>query len=497
MTDLRNLHRSEPVYYVVARQKQAVHHPSGGGGGSSVAQAQFDKERAAAEIGANASAAADGNAEASAKLAAARVRYQAAEAALAKAKATPAPPAPPPVPPTTDIDLRGKILSFEYEEDEKKPDLLKLTINNQDLSAFDDEIWSKGTSLFVSWGYVGNTTPVREMIIQSVKGALQLTIEAHGKGTLMNKLARSRVFENMTRSAIVKQVAQENGYQKDEVLHIRDTEVVHPIVTQAKQTDAQFLKRLADIEGFEFFIDFDGLHWHPRDVGQKPTRLLMYYLPPEVGDVVSFSIDNDVTAKPGAIVLKGRDPLKKQDINAVGSNATTPRPTLGTATEIVDPASGKATVEYNTASQDVRTTSQTDPAAVKKEADGQYTRTQQTAVQLTVNMVGDPAILAKTVVEVGGLGKRLSGNYYIKNAKTVINGSGYSLALKTVTDSGGLHKNTGAGAKPNTKKADATPGVGAPPPPLAAQDVVDPATGQAKTVYVDNKGRDVGDNGKA
>jgi len=135
----------------------------------------------------------------------------------------------------------------------------------------------------------------------------------------MNKVARCRTFENVTRADVVRQIAQENGFGANRQ-DIDDTEHVLPLITQARMTDAQLLRRLADREGFEFYVDFDGLHFHQRRLGQKPVRTLQWYTAPEIGEIISLNIENDVTAKPGAVSIRGRDPLTRKDIAERGSN---------------------------------------------------------------------------------------------------------------------------------------------------------------------------------
>jgi len=67
----------------------------------------------------------------------------------------------------------------------------------------------------------------------------------------MNKVTRCRTFENLTRADVVRKIAQDNGYgvtRQD----IEDTTHLLPVITQARMTDAQLIRRLADREGFEF-----------------------------------------------------------------------------------------------------------------------------------------------------------------------------------------------------------------------------------------------------
>jgi len=515
------------------------------------------------------------------------------------ASKVPAQPQPTPAP---SVDLSQAILSFEYEESEKKSDLLKLTIENNDLRWFDSPIFEKGTTLIVVWGYIGHLVPPREVVVQTVKGNRTLTVECAGKGQLMNKVARTRTFNNVTRAEVVRTIAEENGFGPDAqfiddgppvakppgvfggstllaaviqaatinagdnaeralrsivgIISKGDTSVApgtfatiktianspgQPVVmvkqilaaanaaqasvvaasaakakkeapkspgavprygaiTQAGQTDAQFLKRLADLQGFEFFIDFDGLHWHPRRFEQRPMRTVTYILPPGVGDIVDFNVENDVTAKPAAITVKGVDPLTKKAFAVTADDANTPRPTLATVPElpdtvkVVDPVTGATSYKAGTvpgsgaASSDVKPSSEPNAAAAKVEASGLYTRTQQTAIELSLDLVGDPGIVCKCVLNVQGLGKRLSGRYYVSELKHKIDSGGFKQSAKCKTDGTNLRAGAAgvqpSAAQPNTGTTP-TGGDGA----LTPKKIVDPASGETKTVYVNTAGR--------
>ncbi len=429
------------------------------------------------------------------------------------------------------IDVSSRVLSFEFEDSEKKTDLLKLTLDNWDLSIFDDPIWRPGNILTTSWGYEGNMAPPRESVIQKIRGGTTISIEAQAKTVLMNKVVQSKTYENTSRSEIVHAIAKDYGYG-DAVRDIEETPEIFPVITQARLTDAQFIKRLADAEGFEFFIDFDGFHWHRRRTGQKPIRVLQWYLPPDVGDIISFSVENDIFAKPGKVTVKGRDPLEKKDVTGVGSDATTSQTVLGQVKEILDRLgagdadksaeprkdevvgrvtekvgvaevvngqTGELSFESTRASEDTRPTSETSAKQAKREADGIYSRVQQSAVEMSISMIGDPQLIAKSIVELRGLGQRLSGKYYVKQVNHVINSGGYQLSLKVASDrtnkpsaliAGAVSSNSKATL--NQKKADEKPKDGDKSIALVPEEVIHHSTGESTGIQWKQPGREKG-----
>ena len=98
-------------------------------------------------------------------------------------------------------------------------------------------------------------------------------------------------------------------------------------------------------------------------------------------------------------------------------------------------------------------------------------------------MVGDPDLLAKSVIEIQGISQRLSGKYFVKEARHRIDASGYTVTLRCLRDG---HSETGVQSKgrPNdTKAADADPGA------LQQVETVDPETGGTSVTYRDSRGR--------
>jgi phage protein D len=384
------------------------------------------------------------------------------------------------------VDLSDRVLSFSFEDSEWKADKLILSVDNWDLASFDDPTFRKGNILEVSWGYPGDMAPARQVVIQKVTGFQTLHVEGHAKSVLMNKVGRCRSFETVKRSDVVRTIAQENGYGPD-FQDVEDTGQLLPTVTQARMTDAQLCRRLADREGFEFYVDFDGLHFHGRRLGQRPVRVLRWFTAPEVGEVIAINVENDVSAKPGAVNVRGRDPLQKKDIDERGSNDKTVRDSLAPVIEIVDPETGATRLERRNVSEDTRSTAEHSSDGAKREADARYRLTQQNTVLLSALVVGDPSLLAKTVVELQGISQRLSGKYYVREAKHKIDGSGFTVELRCLRD--GHSELGGAPSKGKPNRGNAADND---PDALRPVEVVDPETGMTRIEYRDSRGRAAG-----
>lgn len=349
-------------------------------------------------------------------------------------------------------DVSDRVTSFSYDDDAGKADKLSLSVDNFDLAIFDDPLWKKGNFVECSWGYAGNMTPAHECVIQSIKGFTTLTIEALSKSILMNKVHRARIFENQTYSAIVRTIARENGYGDDQI-DIQDTPKVQTHVSQARMTDAQFVKHLAQRMGFQFFVDVDGFHFAKRKIGKPPRREFIYYNDPGQGDILSIEVENDVTATPGVVKAKSRDPLKKEDIDASAKDGDQ-KEKLSSEIEVLDAESKTYSLQSRPPEGSSTILGAKDADDAKAHALGKHNQAQLATVQLSMTCVGDYRIAAKQVVKISNISKRLSGNYYVQNVKHALSTSGYTMVLKCRTDGG--HGN-GTGVKTKSAVNDKDP----------------------------------------
>lgn len=350
--------------------------------------------------------------------------------------------------PTTRIeDLTTRITEFRYKDEERRADKLSITIDNFNLALFDDPAFKRGMQLEVSWGYPNNMAPSRLCVVQRITGTQSITIEALAESILLHRNGLTRGFDNVTRSDVVRLIAREAGYG-DEVCTIEDTPVVFPRISQAGLTNAQLLVRLARLEGFEFYVDQTGFHWHRRNIGQRPMRVLHWFTDPNAGDIISFSVDNDITARPGRVRRRGRNLLEGTDIDeSADDESDAERPTLSPIRIVVDPETRQTRTEVLVGSEEVRPTTAPDATTARREAVGRFRRIQQTAIKMKMTIVGDPSMLAKSVVEVRGMAQRLNTRYYVKSCEHSISDGGYITELELVSDGDGGHSTESRAAR--------------------------------------------------
>ncbi len=344
------------------------------------------------------------------------------------------------------LQLDGRIIGFTYEDAERQADQVSLQLDNFDLALFDREELTGGATLEVSWGYPGNMAPPRRVVVKKLKGFQTLTIEGQATSVLMNREAKTRAWTSKSRSDVAKEIASEQGYQGDFV-DVEDTTEVLDTINQTAETDARFLRRLAAREEFEYFVDDGGFHWRSRNQARAPSHVLTWFSDPGRGDIISLNVESDLARRAGRVEVRGRDPLAKTTIDSHATSATVDRATLSDVLEVVDPVTGSSTLQERNATASVHPTSAPTPAAADRESAARFRRAERETVKLTMQVVGDPTLRAKEVLEVRGISGLLSGKYYVTEAKHVISSSGYVVELKLTRDGTGARRLAGSAAQ--------------------------------------------------
>ena len=224
------------------------------------------------------------------------------------------------------------LLSFRVEDDERKVDKATFTVDNGSLRCFAPPLskWLvQGTILGCRWGYPGNLSREWLFELKRVKGFRKLTLELLGRKILAHADTKTRTWEGLRRSEVATLIADELGYPFG-MQDIQETDEVFPHVVQSRQTDAQFLTWLARREGFEFWMDPDGIHWKPRPADQEPSDVYVYHLRGGNARVINFTPDTDVATVPARVRVRTYDPNTREVIEEVADNETvTDLPTTG------------------------------------------------------------------------------------------------------------------------------------------------------------------------
>ena len=346
-----------------------------------------------------------------------------------------------------------RLLSWDLEDRDRGADKLKLTLDNRNLANFDNEIWAFNGIVSFTWGYQGNMAPARQFVIRKVKGFQTLTIEAKDRAILLHRDQVVRTWKAVRFSDIARTIATEFGFRPEEI-HVTGTQLVYECRQQAGLTAAQYLESMTKHLGWVWYIDDGGFYFGPRRFEQRPVRVFEWLTDPGAGDIINIDVDSDITRRPAKVTVTGRDPLKRKDITANGSNSATKRTDLAPNMMVsVDAQTSQVSVAA-TGDTAVKSTAAAFGAAAKQQADAGYLRGQRLAVKLKLTVVADPQVAAKQVVEVRNISRKLSGKYYIKIAHPKGDASGLVQELELITN-GMQGRSAPTKGKLNTQKAPA------------------------------------------
>ena len=378
------------------------------------------------------------------------------------------------------LDLGDRLLGFSFEDSDNKTDKATIQVDNWDLRFFQSRLIAAGALLEVSWGYPGRMSPVRSMVIRNVKGFAALQIEAHDRSVLLNNQQRCRVFESVTRSDVARQIAEENGFTGSFV-EVEATEETFDCINQIGETDARLMRRLARREGFRFYIDETGFHWHSRRFGEAPVKCYRYFTDPQQGSLLLPTFEKSVFGRPGRVRVRGRNAARRADIEESGSDAETERDTLGEVIEMVDPQTGATSLDRRNATESVRNTAASTEGRARREANARFRNASRHTIQMKFPAVGDPEQLAKSIVEIEGLTELLSGRFYVENVKHRVVPLPYIMTMELTKDGTGrlarrVERARQSAGRPNRQapREENEP---------RQVEVVDPVTGETRIEY--------------
>ena len=326
--------------------------------------------------------------------------------------------------------LQTRMMSFKVVDRDRGKDRLEMTFRNDDFALIDSPVFAKGQKLMVTWGWPGEMVPPRRFVVQSVKGGDVVTVAAHCRLSLMDREKVSRFEENMTHSEFVRMVAEEYGYSGT-YQWIEDTDVRCDI-TQSHMTDARMLHRLARKNGFVFYEDATGLHWHSRNLKNEPVRWFFYRNDPGRGDILQAPrFDINMSRGISKVRVTYRDPASKEYGEVFGGPDDTEIDSLGEETEmgnLDDSSQGRRAERMNRA--DVRYGGVMTQEEAQREANARYYETANGRYKMSVPIIGDPRVGAKLLVGFVGISEMLDGLYYISEATHTVAGGKWVIELK-------------------------------------------------------------------
>ena len=249
-------------------------------------------------------------------------------------------------------------------------------------------------------------------------GSPELAIGGYDHGFVMTMGKNSRTWKDATDSDAAREIANFNNLDAS----IEDTKEKHPQIEQNQENDWEFLKKLADRNHFELYVDERKTLHFGKPADKKDAVVKLAY-----GEgLLSFKPEANLAGQISKVEVYGWNPKTKEKFLGTatageesGLNGTSAGQHLNT---LVRDASKRPTLRLR---QPVFTQAEADQrakAALNERAKQFLTGEGET--------VGLPEIRPDRNVELAKLGARFSKTYYIEQATHKIDSNGYRTRFK-------------------------------------------------------------------
>jgi phage protein D len=305
----------------------------------------------------------------------------------------------------TETDEGVSVAKVEVTHELDRPG--SFVVETADLTP-DDLEWIEGTTvqegapvkIAMGWTEKGDPVFAGEVlgIELEVSSASSPRIAIRGFDRLhrLARARRSRAFAQKRDSEIAGDLALEHGLR----LVGPQTKVIHPYVLQADQTDLAFLRARARPLGFVVRVDDTKLHFAPRGLTGSPVATAA------LGDnLLEFFVRTSVLGLAGAAEARGWDPAAQKAI-------------VGKASKVPSLMGGK-TAGFRRADESfsAQVTRADGPIVIADDATLTAAGVFETAaldhVVCEGKMLGAAVLRPGDILEVTGIGKRFSGNYWL------------------------------------------------------------------------------------
>jgi Bacteriophage probable baseplate hub protein len=326
------------------------------------------------------------------------------------------------------VDLGLEVASVQVDNTLEGADQFTFVINNGFDIALRDfphlRIFELGAPVQIHMGYGdlqklelllnGLVTSVNTSFPSS--GPLQITVSGYDLSYPLTKGKRSHNWENAKDSDVVRQIAGRHNLQPE----VKDSEVVHPKIEQSQESDFQFVRKLAERNGFEFFVFDKTLHFSPPANGESGTIKL------EWGQgLVSFSPEVTLAEQVTEVEIRGWNVRTKQEIIGrarAGDEPGRDPKRLSGAEYLRKICKEKAVLRIRQPVYDQQEADRRARSVLKLRS--------EKFIKGSGESIGIPALRAGRNVELAKVGEFFSKTYYVEQTTHKVDSSGYKTTFR-------------------------------------------------------------------
>jgi len=327
-------------------------------------------------------------------------------------------------------DLYADIISVEAEDDARLAGVfnIRLAIRLQrdgTWTGIDDDRLAPWNRVSIFAGFTDNVVEVIRGYITHLKpyfGAelsrCYLDVKGMDGSVLMNREEKLRDWPNKKDSDIATEIFGDYGLTP----RVEDTEVVHDEAVSTiiqRETDIQFLKRLARRNGYECYVHDSTGYFQPPQLGGRPQPVLAIHFGADT-NLASFTAEVRAL-QPADVQMYQPDLLTGEDRSVTVDSSQQRRlgrtPASGLCPAGIDPARNIVKHAIVTGQPAMQTLCQGlyDDAAWLLNGEGEITGSSYRDV-----------LKARETVTIRGIGSRYSGVYYVTKVKHYFDDNGYT-----------------------------------------------------------------------
>lgn len=311
-------------------------------------------------------------------------------------------------------DLPREVMSMLddalIEDDLEQPAMFVLRFNDPQLKLIDGNLLRIGAEVRLGAADVeGKGKPIIVGEITALEPSLDqenmvLAVRGYDRSHRLLRGSRTRTFLRRTDDDIVRQIAREAGLNVD----IEPVGAEHPYVIQHNLSDLAFLRERAMRISYQVTVEEGTLRFR-RAAAHPPKALAL-----EWGNrLTSFRARLSAAAQPNEVQVRGWDQRAKRPILGV-ARVPSEQPQVNEKQnpgEVAERAfGGPAMLVVSERPVDSQGEAERLAQAVLDQVGGDY---------LVAEGIcrGEPSLRAGTIVEIGNLGRRLSGSYFVTSTR--------------------------------------------------------------------------------
>jgi uncharacterized protein len=297
----------------------------------------------------------------------------------------------------------------------------------------DQDLFAEGNEIVIHMGYVDDLHVLLEGDITGISpnfpasGNPTLQVEARDRSHRLQLGRKERTLRDVTDTEIAQKIASDHNlsFQGD------STEVRHPHITnvQGQSTpvsDLDFLRSRARTVGFEVYVEGSTLYFTRSRQTQAKSFTLVWgrtekNLKPTLDalPLIQFQPSMKVQGQVTDVVVRGQHPTTREVIEGRAGEGDEDSRMGGSETgpQVAARAFGRPS-EMNVVGEAVSSQQGASQLALYNERASGF-------VEGRGSTIGLPGLRPGRVIELHGLGKRFSGEYYVTGATHRIGGGGY------------------------------------------------------------------------